>query len=95
MSSLHPIKVSAPQVPLYIATCVLVKAKPKFVETSTAVDGATKENQTVLLKLFGAQQGGVAGSPTLVAPTFVYAIEVQVPLVTGIDIAPEQASFAG
>jgi hypothetical protein len=69
--------------------------KPKFVETSTAVEGATKENQTVLLKLFGDQQGGVAGSPTVVAPTFVYAIEEQLPFVTGIDIAPEQASLAG
>jgi hypothetical protein len=48
-----------------------------------------------LLRLFGAQQGGVAGSPTLVAPTLVNAPDVQLPLVTGIDIAPEQASFAG
>jgi hypothetical protein len=45
--------------------------------------------------LLGDQHPGVGGFPVVVAPTFVYAIELQEPLVTGRAIAPAQVLFAG
>jgi hypothetical protein len=45
--------------------------------------------------LLGDQQGGVGGLPTVVAPTFVYAIEVQEPTPTVKGIALAQVLFEG
>jgi hypothetical protein len=95
ISSLQAISVKAPQLPLYTASCEFKRENPKLVEISTEGEFATKLNQIVLLILLGDQQGGVGGLPTVVAPTFVYSIEEQLPLVTGKVIAPLQASFDG
>jgi hypothetical protein len=88
-------RVKAPQLPLYTASWVSAKVPPKLVEISTSAVAGTKLNQTELSMVLGDQQGGVDGSPALVAATFVYNIELQLPTVTASGIAAPQLSLAG